>query len=207
MNNLSIQSCLTLSIQMPHENEPNAFIKESYFHEDNRLTARTDWFLICHAILFEAFLSDTARENQLMAAVVGLLGLYLAVMWLLVGIRAKWVADQLGALLGNEDISGKHLASTVNAIYEARRSATLAWARPLPLFSICAPFATALAWAVLLLGATCWYYWPLIGAGAIASYFATRRYLIKAEDPLPERMREATQHVASAIRTQVNDDK
>ena len=32
-------------------------LQDHYFHEADRMNQRTDWFLIFHAILFEAFFS------------------------------------------------------------------------------------------------------------------------------------------------------
>jgi|SRR5580692_4431855 hypothetical protein len=69
---------------MSCDDEQESVQERTFFHEDDAFHDRTDWFLVGHGILFEAFLS--AREKHL-SLPVWLFGLVSAWIWLTVSLR------------------------------------------------------------------------------------------------------------------------
>lgn len=133
--------------QVSHQTLIFDFFKE----EADRLDKRTDWFLIFHAILFEAFFS--ARDRGFSYVAVGLFGLFTAFLWLAAGARQWWELRQLGACMEDEGLMGKPFAHVYRKIFESRRSLTpwwVRWARPTPAFAIAIPLLCTAVWAHLL---------------------------------------------------------
>ena len=124
-------------------------IYDFYFDEASRLGQRTDWFLIFHAILLEAFFSihDGQRIPKLIVGAVGCLTSYL---WFMTGCRQRWLSRHLGACVG-EGLAGEDLGKLFKDIFENRRnmSVWIRWARPLPTFAVVIPFAFLTAWLSL----------------------------------------------------------
>src|SRR5208337_825599 len=71
-----------------------------YMDEGARMHQRTDWFLIFHAILLEAFLSE--KSNGWVQMVVGSIGVVMSFLWLMTGIRHRWIFTHLGNCMTSE---------------------------------------------------------------------------------------------------------
>jgi hypothetical protein len=127
-------------------------VYEYYFHESERISTRTDWFLIFHAILLEAFFAikdpDTGK-----VIVVGAVGILSAYIWWVNGLRAFRISWQLGNLLSNENIMGE-LSKMNEQIFKERRESIdkkwYGWAKHTPLYTVVTPCLFVLAWETLL---------------------------------------------------------
>jgi hypothetical protein len=127
-------------------------VYDSYFHESDRISSRTDWFLIFHAILFEAFFSIHHSISQIVT--VGLVGFLCSFVWWVNGLRAYRISWQLGKLMGDENVMGD-LAKMHNRIFTERRmtmdNKKDGWAKHVPLFAVITPFIFLVAWIILLI--------------------------------------------------------
>jgi hypothetical protein len=125
-------------------------LHDHYFHEADRMNQRTDWFLIFHAILMEAFFSIHRHETSSIIA-VGSLGLVLSCLWMISGIRATRMAWQLGKLIRDEKGEAKE---THEKIFSERKTinanSLYGWSRFLPLYGIVIPGIFVIIWTVLL---------------------------------------------------------
>jgi hypothetical protein len=125
-------------------------IYDFFFHEAGRTHDRTDWFLIFHAILLEAFL--TAKDG-VAPAIVGSVGIVTSYLWLLSGVRQRWLMMQLGKSMGDATLMGSDLSHAYNAIFEARRKGLptgVRWAAPVPVFCVVVPAVLLFAWLGLV---------------------------------------------------------
>src|ERR1700722_12566596 len=95
-------------------------VYDYYFHESDRISTRTDWFLIFHAILLEAFFSIHPPDAKRLL-IIGSVGLLCAYIWWVNGLRAYRISWQLGLMLGNEEIMGD-LAKMNERVFEERKS-------------------------------------------------------------------------------------
>lgn len=119
--------------------------------EASRLAQRTDWFLIAHAILLEAFFS--VNNHHLSAIVVGCIGVLTAYLWLMVGYRQRWLLTYWGACMEREQLMGPDASGLFTRLFEIRRAAIpkrFAWAKPTPTFAIVLPVAFVVAWFTLV---------------------------------------------------------
>jgi hypothetical protein len=126
-------------------------IYDFYFDEGARLGQRTDWFLIFHAILLEAFFAAHYRPPQ---AVIGVLGCLTAYLWFMTGCRQRWLSRHLGACMGSEALMGKTVSHVFEEIFAVRRAGIpkwMQWAMPVPTFAVVIPAAFTIAWSALLL--------------------------------------------------------
>src|SRR5260221_10352048 len=84
--------------------------------EASRLAARTDWFLIAHGILLEAFLS--AHRHSAAAVIVGCVGSLAAYLWLMVGWRQRWLLRHLGACMERDELVGQDASRLFARLFE-----------------------------------------------------------------------------------------
>jgi hypothetical protein len=138
---------------MGEEIKSAKLIYDFYFDEAARLGQRTDWFLIFHAILLEAFF---AAPPGIARVIVGTLGLLTSYLWLVTGYRARWLSRHLGACMENPKLMGQEFSRTFERIFEMRRKGLppwIQWAMPVPAFGVAIPCAFTAAWLALLLWA------------------------------------------------------
>lgn len=129
---------------------PARLIYDFYVDEGARLGQRTDWFLIFHAILLEAFFAAPHGAAQL---IVGILGLLTSYLWFMTGYRQRWLSRHLGACMGNRNLLGPEVSGIFERIFEVRRKGLprwVRWAMPVPTFAVVIPFAFTVAWLSLL---------------------------------------------------------
>ena len=127
-------------------------LKEHYFHEADRMNQRTDWFLIFHAILMEAFFSvDKNDKNSII--VVGSLGFLLSVLWMISGIRSNKMAWQLSQLIRDEEGEAGKMHEKIFSTRDNTINKNLwyGWTKFLPLYGIVIPFIFIVAWLSLLI--------------------------------------------------------
>jgi len=125
-------------------------IFDLFLHEDDRISQRTDWFLISHAILFEAFASVTKGHHRF---AIGLFGLVVSWLWLMNGLRQQWSSKQLGERIESTEVMGADISHELRGIFERRRkkmSRLYQWASAVPTFTVTIPLACVITWAVLL---------------------------------------------------------
>lgn len=125
-------------------------IFDLFLHEDDRISQRTDWFLIFNAILFEAF-NAASKEHHRFA--LGLFGLVVSWLWLMNGMRQQWSSKQLGDRVESPDVMGTEISHEFRQLFEKRRkkmSRLYQWASAVPTFTVTIPLACVLAWAVML---------------------------------------------------------
>ncbi|MBI5562671.1 MAG: hypothetical protein HY894_07475 [Deltaproteobacteria bacterium] len=156
-------------------------IFDLFLHEDDRISQRTDWFLIFNAILFEAFHAVT-RDSQQFA--LGLFGLIVSWVWLMNGIRQQWTSMQLGNRMGSKDVMGEEISKEYKKIFEERRKipAWYGWARAVPSFTVTIPLACVAAWLFMLdFFQNLWgfYNWRWVVAAAIVIGSSLFTYLVE----------------------------
>ncbi|OGQ51102.1 MAG: hypothetical protein A3J24_11510 [Deltaproteobacteria bacterium RIFCSPLOWO2_02_FULL_53_8] len=125
-------------------------IFDLFLHEDDRISQRTDWFLISHAILFEAFISVSNERHRL---ALGLFGLVVGWLWLMNGMRQQWSSKQLGDCVESPSVMGLEISHEFKHLFERRRksiSQLYQWASAVPTFTVTIPLACVIAWVVLL---------------------------------------------------------
>jgi hypothetical protein len=127
-------------------------LDKHYFHEAERMNQRTDWFLIFHAILMEAFFS-IGRRDIASIIVVGSVGLLLSFLWLISGLRAGRMASHLGNMIGRE--MGRDASEMHHKIFSERQQFVNSnpwwgWTRFLPLFGVVIPVIFVIAWITLI---------------------------------------------------------
>jgi hypothetical protein len=143
---------------------------DCYLDEGARLHQRTDWFLIFHAILLEAYLSEHSKGAIQM--VVGSIGIVVSYLWLTTGIRHRWTFMELGMRMTDEKAVGKDISSSLKQIFNARNEKMPAWAfpwaRPNSCFGVITPAIFLIAWVILLIIACPkWKWYSLAAAGAV----------------------------------------
>ncbi len=125
-------------------------IYDSFFAEGARTHERTDWFLIFHAILLEAFFTEGAKGTA--QVVVAWVGLVTGWLWFLTGYRQSWVFMHLGnCMTSNKNMTGDFTV-TLQQIFNARKRIPrpFRWAWPVSSFCVVTPAAFVLAWLILL---------------------------------------------------------
>lgn len=131
---------------------PRKMLLDFYIDEGVRLHQRTDWFLIFHAILLEAYLSEHSSGRIQM--VVGCVGLVLSYLWLVTGIRHRWTFMHLGKCMTAKEIMGQGISSSLGKVFELRNEKipahALPWARPTSCFGVITPAIFLAAWTTLL---------------------------------------------------------
>src|SRR6476620_4202285 len=75
----------------PDSPTKETLLYEFFVDEGARLSQRTDWFLIFHAILLEAFFSAKPEMAQ---GAIGVVGVVTAYIWLMTGLRQRWLSRQ-----------------------------------------------------------------------------------------------------------------
>jgi len=157
-------------------------IYDFYFDEASRLGQRTDWFLIFHAILLEAFFSvhEGAKVPQL---IVGATGCLMSYLWFMTGCRQRWLSRHLGACLG-KGLAGEELGKLMEAVFDQRRRNIprwMGWARPVPTFAVVIPFAFLTAW-VLLTTYTAHERWLCVLVGIVATFLVSTCIIVTMGD-------------------------
>jgi hypothetical protein len=176
------------SINMEQSNNENEkkelreYVSKTFFHELDRVASRTDWFLIFHAILFEAFFACKesikvgAGDNDIPLAIVGFIGILTSYIWLMNGIRSWITLAQVGLYMGDSKIMGngkpininspQNVAEMHNKIFRERNKSYFkrtmsGWARDLPAFAVVVPFLFISAWEILTGCYLCWWFIPI----------------------------------------------
>jgi len=151
------------------------YVKETFFHELDRVNNRTDWFLIFHAILLEAFFAcnsfvatDKRDDKYFPLIAIGLIGILTSYIWLMNGIRAWINIDQIGVYMENNKIMGdgvkdkqlntespQNIADMHKKIFLERNTKYLnwtlsKWAKDVPSFAIIFPLLFLIAWEVIV---------------------------------------------------------
>ncbi len=198
--------------EQPQDEPLNAvhLLKEYFFLEAGRVDQRTDWFLIFHAILFEAFVasphagaSGGVLRDSIPGLPLGILGILSSYYWWVSGRRAAWLLHQLGGYLGNEQVAGKRFSTMWNLLYaERRKHADLQWARAVPLFLVVLPFIVMLIWFTLtLLTYTHWLQLLATGLLTVICILASRAFATKLDKPFVPPFLEEMQ---KALKTETN---
>lgn len=140
--------------ELHEENDENVYdkslIKHFFFTESDNISHRTDWFIIFHGVLFQAYISCTRFPIKM---VVGYIGALIGILWLMSGIRTYKLLWQAGNYMQDKQIAGSRMANTFRKIFSERKSINnkfYGWARPAPLFSIITPAIFTIAWTVVL---------------------------------------------------------
>jgi hypothetical protein len=131
------------------------YIHDSYFYEAEVISHRTDWFLIFHVILLEAFFACNEKIGGGVALlIIGILGILTSYIWLMNGIRGWKTLAQFGSYMANDDLMG-NIAEIHRKIFDDRKkqlkNTLYGWARPSPSFAIVIPALWLLAWEGILL--------------------------------------------------------
>lgn len=71
-------------------------VVETFRHEDNALAQRTDWFLIFHAILLEAYFAAVDKKPVYATFAIALFGFTCAFLWLAAhAMRSRFVTREI----------------------------------------------------------------------------------------------------------------
>ena len=143
---------------------------EAFAAEGESISFRADFFLIFHAIAFEAFVA----AHGFSALVVGFAGLGIAITWLMIGTRQKWIAGIAikAATTGSiADVSDPALEFIIRMSQEREKYSRWPHVRSIPMFAVGIPALIALSWIALLCGsdkvgtiALCWRVTAIVGA-------------------------------------------
>jgi hypothetical protein len=128
-------------------------LEKHYFHEADRMNQRTDWFLIFHAILMEAFFS-IKKSDPASILVVGSVGLLLSCLWLLSGLRSARMAWHMGLLIREEmnpQAAKMHAKLFATRAEVVNRNFWYGWTKFLPLFGVVISAIFVIAWLALIL--------------------------------------------------------
>ena len=87
-----------------------------FIHEAENIHNRVDWFLIFHAILFEAFLNAHYSVHRI---TLGTLGCLVSYVWLIAGIRQLWDLRHLVESIKDRAVMGNATADAFTGLYEA----------------------------------------------------------------------------------------
>ena len=146
-----------------------------YLDEGARLHQRTDWFLIFHAILLEAYLSERSRGSVQM--LVGSIGIVITYLWFATGIRHRWTFMHLGKCISEEKIFGQSISSSLKGVFDNRNhhlpGRALPWARPTSCFGIITPLVFLIAWVSLLAMAEVTSKWRFLAAAGATCLLAS----------------------------------
>jgi hypothetical protein len=134
---------------------PRGLIYDFFQEEGARLGQRTDWFLIFHAILLEAFFNvqDHDANHSWSQLVVGVLGFLVSYLWFVTGFRQRWISRHYAECMKHEGIMGPEVSRLLTNLFDIRRQGLptlVGWAQPVPTFAVVIPCAFAIAWFILL---------------------------------------------------------
>lgn len=148
----------------PHDIKGVKYIYDSYFQESDNISHRTDWFLIFHAILFEALFAAKEHCYKLsegitlpfncVQLIINFLGIAISFYWCMTGIRTWKILWKFGSYMRNKDAVGENLAATHNLIYsnrEVTKEKFYPWAKPSIVFLIVIPLLFTIAWILIYL--------------------------------------------------------
>jgi hypothetical protein len=136
----------------PPPEDARAFVQKWFWHEGDNLNTRTDFFFICHALLFEAYLG-AADSYPAHALAVGLFGLITSSIWFLVGARNDWHIKYMTKAMSRPELVGDLVSGLAQEVTAARehQPAFIKWAHSVSLFSRVIPFACLDTWLILVL--------------------------------------------------------
>jgi hypothetical protein len=125
-----------------------------FIHEAEVVNTRTDWFLVFHAILLEAFFSAEAsrRVSDREARMVAVVGIATSFLWLMIGWRELWNVRHLARVVRRREVLGTESAQLLARFYQARRDhnpLALRWAKSTPAFCVAMPALLLYAWSFL----------------------------------------------------------
>ena len=155
---------VTYPTPIPGEVTGVKYIYDSYFQESDNISHRTDWFLIFHAILFEAFFA--AKEHCNMASdgiflpfngvelIINVLGIVISFYWFMTGIRTWKILWKFGGYMRENKAVGDDVADTHNMIYSHREVKKMnfhGWSKPSIVFLIIIPLLFILSWLLIYL--------------------------------------------------------
>jgi hypothetical protein len=147
--------------------ERRDFILAWFWHEGENLNQRTDWFLIFHAILVEAYLAAYTSSLKFKGLEIGVFGLVTSFIWLMIGVRQEWHIKFFTKCVRKEEITGSsEISSTLSYILDARDKQPLwmRWAHSVSLLSKLVPFCCVVMWAILVLQRCSLRWWWLLVA-------------------------------------------
>jgi hypothetical protein len=156
---------------------PQRLIYDFATDEGARLGQRTDWFLIFHAILLEAFFTAHDLLPQVIVCVLGCLTSYL---WFMTGYRQRWLSRHLGECMAHQGLMGREVSKLFNGIFQMRREGLpkiIQWPRPVPTFAVVIPFSFATAWFSLLF----WVgrgQWPWVLAAVVSTLLISTIWIV-----------------------------
>jgi len=130
------------------------YLYDSFFGESDKISHRTDWFLIFHAGLFMAFLSAASvGENSMpIQLILNILGVVISYYWLMSGIRAWAILWQFGNYMKHEAIVGRDLYNMQVRIFTERKKINkrfYGWSKPSIVFSMIMPFLFLVSWIIV----------------------------------------------------------
>jgi len=145
------------------------FLLRWFWHEGDNLNQRTDWFLIFHAILMEAYLAAGGDHGLPSRGLeIGLLGLVTSALWLAIGVRNEWHIKYLIEGVKQPELISSEVAHVLRALLDARDQQPR-WVKrfhSVPIFGKIVPFCCLAAWLVLVLQR--WLTWPWVSLGLLS---------------------------------------
>jgi hypothetical protein len=145
----------------PTNEELRNYVKETFFHELDRLSQRTNWFLIFHAALLTAFVS--CKDGVLY--IIPFLGILTSYLWFMNGMRCRKALAQVGFYMENLNIMGNsneenidkptpnNIADMHKRLFDDRKKLMndkpYSWASDVPTFAVAVPALWFLAWEAI----------------------------------------------------------
>src|SRR5215471_2780016 len=125
------------------------FLFEFFQAEAEYVNQRTDWFLIFHGILFEAFVSK--QEHPRYRIILGLIGILISYLWLMAGLKQAWDLKHIVQDITDCSVMGRETAAVLKGIFGYRRKQPrpMRWFLTTPAFCIVIPGAFLIAWLLL----------------------------------------------------------
>ncbi len=149
------------------------FLLKWFWHEGENLNQRTDWFLIFHAILIEAYLAAGGTDHHLKSngLEIGIFGLLTSFLWLFVGIRNEWHIKYLVECVKLDAVISPAVAHVLRTLLAARmrQPPYVRWVRSVAAFGKTVPLACLLTWLVLVLQRWLPWCWVAIVTGPVAA--------------------------------------
>ena len=127
-------------------------VYDFYFHESDRISERTDWFLIFHAIMFQSYFGSLDKQVFMYKMLASLIGVMISYLWLMNGIRTWYLFWHLGKHMVDKELMGEMADMHIKIIRE--RKSTIdkkwyGWAKPSPSFSILIPTIFFIVWCAI----------------------------------------------------------
>jgi hypothetical protein len=124
---------------------------EGFRHEDNALGNRTDFFLIFHAILLEAYFSGD--KPPWVAIAISLFGFTCAFLWLSIGFRQRVNHQFAIEVLKQDWLVSRDFACIQKGIGNIRekQSTFFKWAIATSAFAVVIPLAATILWAIIVI--------------------------------------------------------